>query len=425
MSSNLSLMTVDMMTPAPLDGHALGRVSDDWEAVEIWLATVREKARSRRGLDGAQDFVSKTEETYRFHLAKLRWYCENVLRVTPSRWTAQEVRHFSDFLGKLPSDALCARRKGQKAFATDGEPGWTPFRGQPSASAQSDIKRFVHAMFSGLHVSGYIRINPAKLFGAGSLRKVNTDRAISLDLYELVLGQMAEAAAESFVQRQMQVRDAFIFEALRGLGLRATELVDGKMNAFYQVKAPKSDTRFWVFRVHPESAKGGKERKIPVPRAVWEAFLAYRAAFGLHAIPSSGDETRLLLSPKTQPVYIGKRPVKQTKDRRFFKSWQEVTTRQGLYKIVKKRLADTADSLHEAGRFADANRLKEASPHWLRHTFGKAKVAEGVGMRQLADALGHASVSTTMGYTEQDALDLIDAFESAEPGSVASESTIK
>ncbi|WP_229211670.1 hypothetical protein [Duganella sp. BJB475] len=37
----------------------------------------------------------------------------------------------------------------------------------------------------------------------------------------------------------------------------------------------------------------------------------------------------------------------------------------------------------------------------------------------MASALGHASVTTTMVYTEQDALDQIRSWESERPGSVA------
>ena len=86
--------------PAQLPAHGLGPVADDWEAAEVWLAAI---ARRKAGGSG------QTVATYRFHLAKLRWYCENVARVTPSRWTMQDVGGFVDFLDELPIDAVCAR----------------------------------------------------------------------------------------------------------------------------------------------------------------------------------------------------------------------------------------------------------------------------------------------------------------------------
>jgi integrase/recombinase XerC len=406
--SHVPISPPDMMLADPEPGHVLGLVADDWEAADVWLRAVR--AKSRNG-------SNQTEQTYRYHLAKLRWYCEQVAYVTPSRWSTQDVERFNRFLQDLPNDALCAHRAGA------GEPGWTPFRTQPSRSSQADIRRFVHALFQAWHKTGYIRINPMALTGAGTARKVNGQRAISLDLYDLVLNVMEQEEKRTFTERQMHVRDNFIFQTLRGLGLRASELVNARMSAFYQLSVAKTSKRYWVFLVTAETAKGGKERRIPVPRTVWDAFMVYRAAFGLPVQPTPGETTRLVLSPRTKEVKIGTTPIARTADRRFFKAWREVSTRQGLYGIVKDRLNRAADTLESNGRDDEATQLRRASPHWLRHTFGKAALLTGQSMREVAGALGHANMDTTMIYTEQDAIDLIDAWERASPGTVAEEAS--
>lgn len=395
----------DAMLAKPEAGHVLGAVNDDWEAAEVVLRAVRQKSRSTSG---------QTEATYRHHLAKLRWYCEQVGRVTPSRWSMQEVERFSMFLADVPANALCA------PGAAVGSIGWTPFRQQPSSSSQTDIKRFVHALFNAWHRMGYVRINPMGLVGVGRVREVNAQRAIPLDLYDWVLRGIEQAPKPTFTERQMAVRDGFIFTALRGLGLRASELVQGRMSAFYQVSVPKTGKRYWVFYVTPETGKGGKARRIPVSRKVWAAFTAYRAAFGLPVVPDRGDMTRLLLSPRTQAVRIAGQDI-STGGRRFFKAWREVGTRQGLYKIVKSRLTHAAGVLAAQGEEGAARQLRAASPHWLRHTFGKAALLAGQDVREVAGALGHANLETTMIYTEQDALDLIAACERASPGSLAGE----
>ncbi|WP_194725035.1 tyrosine-type recombinase/integrase [Noviherbaspirillum malthae] len=72
-----------------------------------------------------------------------------------------------------------------------------------------------------------------------------------------------------------------------------------------------------------------------------------------------------------------------------------------------------------------ADQLRAASPHWLRHTFGKASLLAGQNVSEVASALGHASLETTMIYTEQEALDLIAAVERARPGSLAAEGTLE
>jgi integrase/recombinase XerC len=396
--------------PAQLQTHGLGPVADDWEAAEVWLAAI-----GRRKPGGS----SQTVATYRFHLAKLRWYCENVARMTPSRWTMQDVGAFVDFLDALPIDAICARNG--KRFVQPGEEGYTPYRSQPAASSQLDIRRFVHAMFKAWHGMAYVRINPMALDGAGTRRKINVNRAVAIDLYELVLETMEQETMDTFVERQMNVRDRFALVALRELGLRASELVHAKMNAFYQLSDPKTKKRYWVFVVTEATGKGGKERRVPVTRTLLGALEVYREAFGLPAQPSPGESTGLLLSPRTKAVMIGKRPVRQAADRRYFGAWREVSTRQGLYKIVKDRLAQAGEVLRIDGNFEFAAALSEASPHWLRHTFAKASLLGGQSMREVASLLGHASVDTTMIYTDQDALDLIRALERESPGAVAEE----
>lgn len=79
--------------------HSLRPVADDWGAIEVWLAAVADNSRSRS---------DETIKTYRFHLAKLRWYCEQELGRAPVAWSAQDVKAFKAFLSQLPERALSA-----------------------------------------------------------------------------------------------------------------------------------------------------------------------------------------------------------------------------------------------------------------------------------------------------------------------------
>jgi hypothetical protein len=75
--------------------------------------------------------TNETIKTYRIHLAKLRWCCEQELGRSPSTWRAQDVKAFKMFLLKLPEQALCA------AGAKEREEGYTPFHNVPAASSQA------------------------------------------------------------------------------------------------------------------------------------------------------------------------------------------------------------------------------------------------------------------------------------------------
>jgi len=411
------------LVPTERPRHGLGDVADDWAAVEMWLQEVQ--AKNHNG-------STKTVDTYRFHLAKLRWYCENVLRIMPAAWTTKEVKHFREFLAKLPDDALCAHgpaadkrsAPGTKRFVDYGEPGWTPFRKQPSVSSQSDILRFTHALFSAWQAVGYVPWHPMALSGAPRQRKVNVSRAISLDLYDLVLDGMEQEPKSNHSERQRYLRDKFIFLALRWLGLRSSELVGARMGAFNQVTMPKSGERYWIFTVTEETAKGAVERHLPVVRELWKAFLGYRVAFGLTPTPAEEEGGPLLLSMRTKAVAIAGQDVMDTASRRFFGAWRSIETRQGLYGIVKERLRTTAGVLRDRGNVRDAERLASASSHWLRHTFGKAALLAGQNSREVMAAMGHADDSTTARYTVQDALDLITAWEREKPGCVAKDKVV-
>jgi site-specific recombinase XerD len=402
------------MRSAPEVGHAMGPVADDWEAAEVWLRAV-----ARKSGNGSVATVN----TYGYHLAKLRWYCENVLRITPSRWSMQEVEAFYAFLENLPEDAICAPSEtGQPQGA--GQAGYTPFRKRPARSSQADIRRFVHALFKAWHSMGYIRINPMALTGSLAGRKIKTERSLSADVFNIVLDVLAAEGVKSFTERQRQLRDRFILLAFKELGLRAGELVGASMGAFYQLYDPASKKRYWIFLVTAETGKGAKERRIPVTRSLLASLAAYRESFGLTGLPLPTETTALLLSPRTQAVYIGGKTIRNASDRRFFGAWTVVGTRQGLYKIVKARLAAAAAALVVAGEKERAVELERASPHWLRHTFAKSALLGGQSMREVASLLGHASIDTTMIYTDQDAIDLARALERQNPDNIAVESVV-
>lgn len=385
---------------APL-AHILGDVVDDWHAIDVWLSTVA--ANSRNG-------KTSTIETYRYHLAKLRWYCENVLGRMPSQWSMQDVEAFRVFLTNVPVQFLPADR---------GIANHTPFRSAPSPSAQSDILRFTKSMFGALHKTGYLRLNPMALTKAPAARRLDVSRAIQLDVYETVLQVMDEQDRECLGDRRHHLRDRFILVCLRETGLRATELVGATMGAFTQLADPQARKTYWVLEVSADNAKGGKERTVPVTSLLMDALIAYRLAFSLPAYPAQGDRTPLLLSPRTKKIEMRSGTITRASDKRFFGAWGSVGTRQGLNKIIKVRLGHAAAYIEGHGDNAKADRLREASAHWLRHTFATAAVLKGQDIRVVASLLGHSSVETTMGYTKQEVLDLIRSAENIEPGTLA------
>lgn len=389
---------------APQPVHSLGPVADDWDAINVWLAAVADNSRSGS---------NETLKTYRYHLAKLRWYCERELGRPPSTWTLQDVKAFRNYLAQLPASSL------RTINIAPGAPDYSPFQKQPGVSTQSDIMRFTKAMFSALHRTGYLRLDPMALVQAPKQRRLDKKRAVGDDLFDLVLQVMAEAPRPTQKDHQIYLRDCFIFICLRESGLRASELIGAKMDAVGLLYNPNSGNTYWAMTVKAETAKGGKQRTVPVSVAFLEAFIAYRRAFGLDPMPGpSTQQYGLVLSVRTKKREIGSR-IKSASDRRLFGEWRDVGSRQGLHGIIKGRIRDAVLLLEQAGDGATAAHLDRVSAHWLRHTFAMTSLLSGQDLRSVATSLGHASVDTTMGYTEQDAIDLIESWERETPGRVA------
>lgn len=72
------------------------------------------------------------------------------------------------------------------------------------------------------------------------------------------------------------------------------------------------------------------------------------------------------------------------------------TTYDGLRRATK---GSFTKALQRLATIAFGPELGEAiTPHWLRHTFATLSLDQGVDLRRLQDAMGHASMDTTRGY---------------------------
>jgi site-specific recombinase XerD len=69
-------------------------------------------------------------------------------------------------------------------------------------------------------------------------------------------------------------------------------------------------------------------------------------------------------------------------------------TRGGVHEIMKAVFVKTSERLQARA----AERVMQASAHWLRHTAGSHMANNNVDLRHVRDNLGHESISTTNTY---------------------------
>lgn len=183
-----------------------------------------------------------------------------------------------------------------------------------------------------------------------------------VDARDLVVSAKTEARAP-----WLGARDAALLLLLYGAGLRIGEALalDRRDLGF--------DPR--VLRSLRVRGKGSKERLVPILPIVAEALAAYLAACPAPPLPD-------------EPLFKGARGGRLQ---------QGVVQRQVRQLRVGLGLPDTA------------------TPHALRHSFATHLLGEGADLRVIQELLGHASLSTTQGYTEVDARRLATLYARAHP----------
>jgi integrase len=87
------------------------------------------------------------------------------------------------------------------------------------------------------------------------------------------------------------------------------------------------------------------------------------------------------------PVRLGKHTDSVQPASRSYISW-----------IVKDVMQSAAGWAMEAGDDFSQARLRQASAHWLRHTFATDPFDSGADLLSVRDLLDHASISTTSRY---------------------------
>ncbi|MGD9507587.1 MAG: tyrosine recombinase XerC [Geminicoccaceae bacterium] len=244
----------------------------------------------------------------------------------------------------------------------------------------------LRAWLARRHTDGYARTSTARAMAAvrgffryadrrhglhnPAVQAVRTPRLphrVPRPLPEVDARELIDSARTEAREGWVGLRDAALLLVLYGAGLRIGEAL-----ALDRESVGADPLALRALRVH---GKGAKERLIPVLPVVAAALAAYLDACPTPPLPH-------------EPLFKGVRGGR---------------LQQGVVQKLVRQLR------------IGLGLPETATPHALRHSFATHLLGSGADLRAIQELLGHASLSTTQGYTEVDARRLLALYARAHP----------
>lgn len=330
------------------------RANNDYEAVQAWLSLHEAPA---------------TQRAYRKEAERLILWAIVERRVALSSLSTEDAVAYRAFL-RQPTPRQ--RWVGPASPRTSAE--WQPFAGGLSTRSRAYALSVLCSMFRWLIEQRYVLANPfagIKVCGARQAT-LDTTRSFSEGEWKLVR-TVAEGLEWSYGwQPSAAQRLRFLIDFSYSTGLRAGELVHATLGSI-EVDAHGDH---WLHVV----GKGSKAGKVVLPglaRGVLDRHLAQR---GIPVTRAKWNPATPLLGSLDEEIGIASK-------RRLA--------------IVKRFFATAADALGDTNP-ALAEKLRRATPHWMRHTHATHALQRGAELTTVRDNLRHASLSTTSMYLHSD-----------------------
>lgn len=255
-------------------------------------------------------------------------------------------------------------------------PEWRPFAGALSSRSLAHALSVLGALFRWLIEQRYVLANPfagIKVRGGARTAALDASRAFSEGEWTWIrtVADGLEWSHGWSVLAAQRLR--FLLDFGYACGLRGGELV-GQSLGQLQVDG-RGD--HWLELV----GKGGKRGKVALPSLAREALDTYLAQRGLPTTRSRWDPATPLLASLAE---------------------DGAAITPARLRVVLRRFFETAAKAVETEAPATAQKLRRATPHWLRHTHASHALESGAELTTVRDNLRHASVSTTSTYLHGD-----------------------
>jgi site-specific recombinase XerD len=331
-----------------------------------------------------------TKLTYRSYLKEIErlvLWCIHIPKISISHLKREHIIDYRAFLANPePLNIWCGQRVARLTKSGAPNPDWRPFASALSGPTIRKCTSILDSFFNYLVLNNYLAGNPMAVDRRRKGTKSNsTDRWLERDEISMTLTALSERPVNTEQEIFEVARAKYIILTLFYTGLRLAELTNHRMGDFTLIEDE------WFLKV---LGKGEKIRNIVVVDEYLDILIAFRYLMGLRSkLPEFNESTPLV------PALDKKSPLSQSR----------------IWQILKWAFAIGAEKFESLPRSSDdeqmkfyhkASKLRNASPHWLRHSYGTYLVRAGCSIEKVRELMGHSDISTTMIYLHITKLDL-------------------
>lgn len=339
-------------------GPALINAKTDTEAVTTFLNEYKDSP--------------ATLKSYAKEIERLLLWCIHVGKVTISSIKRDHLLAYQDFL-KSPSPKKlwcgpCVPRLNKEGSLNLY---WHPFVKGLSGSSINKAIKILDSFFNYLVQTNYLSGNPMAVDRRRKRRNNSKpkiiDRYLEMDEIHATLEALNDAKDSKHINGYQIIRARYLILLLFFTGLRLAEAAHHRMGHFIQ----REDR--WFLRV---IGKGKKLREIPIPDELMDALAEFRLQAGL---------------PSPRPKFREKSPLVPMQNLK-----QPISCRR-IDQIIRWafNLGAARFEPHEPRK---ASKLRQASAHWLRHSYVTYLLESGASLKVAQENAGHSDIGTTIHY---------------------------
>lgn len=337
-------------------GESLIDAKNDSEAISAFLSEFKESP--------------LTLKSYAKEIERLLLWCIYIGKANISSLRRNHLVEYQNFLrSPEPSAIWCGSKKARQLKDGSPNPEWRPFGSPLSQTSINKTITILDSFFNYLVQTNYLTGNPLAVDRRRKKRDFKqrlVERYLELDEINIVLSCLSQSIQE-YQSNFNVLRAKYIILLLFYTGLRISEASNHTMGDFIQREGN------WFLKV---LGKGSKIREIPIPDELLDALYQFRIATGLPTAEPTFNEVTPLIPMKNLTQPISSRRVDQ---------------------ILKWAFNLGADSI-QVNMPRVASKLREASAHWLRHSYVTYLLNSGAPLKVAQENAGHSDIGTTMLY---------------------------